>query len=251
MNATTSFPVFFDDPGRVNSLLNAVVAHLPSADIVMYRKLHHILLQVCKAFYSHGSDFLQRILEITVSRFNGPFGYISVDFWHSFCSFEFDLMTQNTEDEAMAKKVVLPCMNYAHQACDLLALLCLQVLDETVGEDPGQLPEETSIWMYAAPLLQDLHTVRPDVIGPRLFDFVAGRVVLDTWQEPGCFMWFMGTLRGRQPARTGPVFCVAFRLERVSHIRWSTARYERGCAACPQHEQGKVTLKRFDAVKTR
>jgi hypothetical protein len=37
---------------------------------------------------------------------------------------------------------------------------------------------------------------------------------------------------------------------RVSHIRCSTARHERGCAACPRHEQGKVTLRRLVAVKT-
>jgi hypothetical protein len=35
----------------------------------------------------------------------------------------------------------------------------------------------------------------------------------------------------------------------VSHIRCSTARHERGCAACPRHEQGKATLRRLAAVK--
>jgi hypothetical protein len=40
-------------------------------------------------------------------------------------------------------------------------------------------------------------------------------------------------------------------LYRVSHIRSSTARHERGCAACPRHEQGKATLRRLAAVKTR
>jgi hypothetical protein len=38
---------------------------------------------------------------------------------------------------------------------------------------------------------------------------------------------------------------------RVSHIRCSTARHARGCAACPRREQGKETLKRLAAVKTR
>jgi hypothetical protein len=37
---------------------------------------------------------------------------------------------------------------------------------------------------------------------------------------------------------------------RVSHIRCSTARHERGCAACPRREQGKATLRRLAAVKT-
>jgi hypothetical protein len=175
-------PVFFDDPGRVNSLLDAVVARLPSADVVMYRKLHHILLQVCKSFYSHASDFLNRIFEITVSGFTCLFGYISVDFWHSFCSFEFDLMAQNREDEAMAKNVVLVCKNYTHHACDGLAPLCFQVLDGTVGEDPEQSPEETSICVYTARLLQDLFEARPDVLGPQLFHFVADHVALGTWQ---------------------------------------------------------------------
>jgi hypothetical protein len=38
---------------------------------------------------------------------------------------------------------------------------------------------------------------------------------------------------------------------RVSHIRCSTARHERGWAPCPRREQGKATLGRFVAVKTR
>jgi hypothetical protein len=42
--------------------------------------------------------------------------------------------------------------------------------------------------------------------------------------------------------------CVMYR---VSHIRCSTARHERGCAACPRREQDKATLRRLAAVKTR
>jgi hypothetical protein len=38
---------------------------------------------------------------------------------------------------------------------------------------------------------------------------------------------------------------------RVSHIRRSTARYERGCATDRRREQGKATLRRLAAVKTR
>jgi hypothetical protein len=38
---------------------------------------------------------------------------------------------------------------------------------------------------------------------------------------------------------------------RVSHIRCSTTRHERGCAACPRYEQGKATLRRSAGVKTR
>jgi hypothetical protein len=37
---------------------------------------------------------------------------------------------------------------------------------------------------------------------------------------------------------------------RVSHIRCSTARHERDCAACSRREQGKATLRRLAAVKT-
>jgi hypothetical protein len=37
----------------------------------------------------------------------------------------------------------------------------------------------------------------------------------------------------------------------VSHIRCSTARHERSCAACQRREQGKATLRRLAAVKTR
>jgi hypothetical protein len=40
-------------------------------------------------------------------------------------------------------------------------------------------------------------------------------------------------------------------LYRVSHIRCSTARHKRGCAACPQREQSKATLRRLAVVKTR
>jgi hypothetical protein len=38
---------------------------------------------------------------------------------------------------------------------------------------------------------------------------------------------------------------------RASHIRCSTARHERGCAACLRREQGKAILRRLVAVKTR
>jgi hypothetical protein len=38
---------------------------------------------------------------------------------------------------------------------------------------------------------------------------------------------------------------------RVSYIRCSRACHERGCAACPQREQGKATLRRLAVVKTR
>jgi hypothetical protein len=38
---------------------------------------------------------------------------------------------------------------------------------------------------------------------------------------------------------------------RVSHIRCSTARHARGCAACPRREQDKATLRRLAEVKTR
>jgi hypothetical protein len=41
------------------------------------------------------------------------------------------------------------------------------------------------------------------------------------------------------------------RMYKVSHIGCSTARHEKGCAACPQREQGKATLRRLAAVKTR
>jgi hypothetical protein len=37
----------------------------------------------------------------------------------------------------------------------------------------------------------------------------------------------------------------------MSHIRCSTARHERGCAACPRREQGKATLRRLASVETR
>jgi hypothetical protein len=37
----------------------------------------------------------------------------------------------------------------------------------------------------------------------------------------------------------------------VSHIRCTTARHERGCAASPRREQGKAALRRLAAVKTR
>jgi aspartate kinase len=38
---------------------------------------------------------------------------------------------------------------------------------------------------------------------------------------------------------------------RASDIRCSTARHEKGCAACARREQGKVTIRRLAAVKTR
>jgi hypothetical protein len=38
---------------------------------------------------------------------------------------------------------------------------------------------------------------------------------------------------------------------RVFHIRCSTARHERGYAACPRREQGKATLRGLATVKTR
>jgi hypothetical protein len=38
---------------------------------------------------------------------------------------------------------------------------------------------------------------------------------------------------------------------KMSHIRCGTVRHERGCAACPGCEQGKSTLRRLAAVKTR
>jgi hypothetical protein len=38
---------------------------------------------------------------------------------------------------------------------------------------------------------------------------------------------------------------------RVSHIRCSTALHERDCVACPRREQGKATLRRLAALKTR
>jgi hypothetical protein len=41
------------------------------------------------------------------------------------------------------------------------------------------------------------------------------------------------------------------RIYRVSHIRYNTGGHERGCAACPRREQGKATLRRLAAVKTR
>jgi meckelin len=38
---------------------------------------------------------------------------------------------------------------------------------------------------------------------------------------------------------------------RVSHIRCSTTRHEKGCAAGPRREQGRATLRKLAAVKTR
>jgi hypothetical protein len=38
---------------------------------------------------------------------------------------------------------------------------------------------------------------------------------------------------------------------RVSYIRCSTARHERGCAACQRREQSKATLRRMAEVKAR
>jgi hypothetical protein len=48
-----------------------------------------------------------------------------------------------------------------------------------------------------------------------------------------------------------PYFGTVSFIYRVSHIRCSTARHEKGCTACPRREQGKGTLKRSVAVKTR
>jgi hypothetical protein len=41
------------------------------------------------------------------------------------------------------------------------------------------------------------------------------------------------------------------RMYRVFHIRCSTVHHDRGCAACPWREQGKVTLRKLAAAKTR
>jgi hypothetical protein len=60
-----------------------------------------------------------------------------------------------------------------------------------------------------------------------------------------------GFPRGISQSKSGWVNSEVFGKYRVSNIRCSTVQHERGCAACPRSEQGKATLRRLAAVKTR